>query len=112
MQSVLVAETAVLVHLKSVGVVLFVLHGVVVALLTLGASQGNFDSHVGTSYSYKAGYCEPPSRPKAYRGCAQKWAQKINPFPRYLKLYHICQCRSSVFRKFFDYFLCGLYVVF
>ena len=59
---VLAAEAAVLVHLKSVGVVLLVLHGVVVALLTLGASQGNFDSHVGTSYSYKAGYCLPPSR--------------------------------------------------
>ena len=51
MHSVLAAEAAVLVHLKSVGVVLLVLHGVVVALLTLGASQGNFDSHVGTSYS-------------------------------------------------------------
>ena len=51
MHSVLAAEAAVLVHLKSVRVVLLVLHAVVVALLTLGASQGNFDSHFGTSYS-------------------------------------------------------------
>ena len=51
MHSVLAAEAAVLVHLKSVRVVLLVLHGVVVALLALGAGQGNFDSHFGTSYS-------------------------------------------------------------
>ena len=51
MHSVLAAEATVLVHFQSVRIVLLVLHGVVVALLTLGASQGNFDSHVGTSYS-------------------------------------------------------------
>ena len=51
MHGVLAAEAAVLVHLKSVRVVLLVLHGVVVALLALGAGQGNFDSHFGTSYS-------------------------------------------------------------
>ena len=50
-QGVLAAEAAVLVHFKSVGIVLLVLHGVVVALLALGAGQGNFDSHFGTSYS-------------------------------------------------------------
>jgi hypothetical protein len=48
---VLTAEAAVLVHFQSVGIVLFVLHGVVVALLALGAGQGNFNSHFGTSYS-------------------------------------------------------------
>ena len=77
MHSVLAAEAAVLVHLKSVGVVLLVLHGVVVALLALGAGQGNFDSHVGTSYSYKAGYCLPPSRRKRQIGVAPKiWHKK------------------------------------
>ena len=50
-QGMLAAEAAVLVHFQSVGVVLLVLHGVVVALLALGAGQGNFDSHFGTSYS-------------------------------------------------------------
>ena len=60
MHGVLAAEAAVLVHFQSVRIVLLVLHGVVVALLTLGASQGNFDSHVGTSYSYKAGYLNLP----------------------------------------------------
>ena len=51
MESMLAAELAELVHFKSVGVVLLVLHAVVVALLALGAGQGNFDSHFGTSYS-------------------------------------------------------------
>jgi hypothetical protein len=45
-QSLLLAETAVLVQLESVGVVLLVLHGVVVALLALTASEGNSDSHL------------------------------------------------------------------
>ena len=48
---VLAAEAAVLVHFQSVRIVLLVLHGVVVALLALGAGQGNFDSHFGTSHS-------------------------------------------------------------
>jgi hypothetical protein len=43
------AESAVLVHLKSVGRVLFVLHRVVVALLAFRAGQSDFDSHNGTS---------------------------------------------------------------
>ena len=51
MHGVLAAEAAVLVHLKSVRVVLLVFHAVVVALLALGTSQGNLDSHFGTSYS-------------------------------------------------------------
>ena len=49
MHSVLAAEAAVLVHLKSVGVVLLVLHGVVVALLAFGASQSDLYSHYGIS---------------------------------------------------------------
>ena len=47
--SVLLAEAAVLVHLESVRTVLLVLHGVVVALLALCARHCDFDSHFGTS---------------------------------------------------------------
>ena len=47
--SVLSAESAVLLHLETVGVVLLVLHGVVVSLLALGASQSDFNAHNGTS---------------------------------------------------------------
>ena len=46
MNGVLAAETAVLVHLETVGCVLLVLDGVVVALLALIASQGNSYSHL------------------------------------------------------------------
>ena len=46
---VLSAESAVLLHLETVGVVLLVLHGVVVSLLALRASQSDFHAHNGTS---------------------------------------------------------------
>ena len=46
---VLSAESAVLLHLETVGVILLVLHGVVVSLLALGASQSDFNAHNGTS---------------------------------------------------------------
>jgi hypothetical protein len=46
---VLFAESAVLVHFKSVGVVLLVFHCVVVALLAFCASECDFNSHNGTS---------------------------------------------------------------
>ncbi len=50
MQSVLLAESAVLVHFKSVGIVLLVLHGVVVALFALSAGHCDLHSHCsGTS---------------------------------------------------------------
>ena len=49
MESVLPAELAVLLHLKSVRIVLLVLGCVVVALLALCAGQGNFNPHFGTS---------------------------------------------------------------
>ena len=45
MQSMLAAETAVLVHFKSVRSVLLVLDSVVVALLAFLARESNFDSH-------------------------------------------------------------------
>ena len=49
MQGVLLAEPAILAHLDSIGVVLLVLHGVVVSLLALIASQSHFNAHFGTS---------------------------------------------------------------
>ncbi len=49
MESMFLAESAVLVHLQPVGCVLFVFHAVVVALFALRAGKGHFDSHNGTS---------------------------------------------------------------
>ena len=46
MNSMLAAETAVLVHFQSVRIVLFVLERVVVALFAFRASQGDFYSHL------------------------------------------------------------------
>jgi hypothetical protein len=46
---VLSAESAVLLHLEPVRVVLLVLHGVVVSLLAFGTSEGDFNAHYGTS---------------------------------------------------------------
>ena len=43
------AESAVLVHLESVGGILFVFHCVVVALLALSACKSDLNSHNGTS---------------------------------------------------------------
>ena len=43
------AEPTVLVHFKPIRVVFLVLHCVVVALLALGTSQCDFNSHNGTS---------------------------------------------------------------
>ena len=47
--SVLLAESAILLHLETIRVVLLVLHRVVVSLLALGASQSDFNAHNGTS---------------------------------------------------------------
>ena len=65
------AEPTVLVHFQSVRVILFVLHGVVIALLALGTSQSDFYSHDGTSrfteifFASKLEVNEPPSPRKA-----------------------------------------------
>jgi len=45
MQCVLAAEAAILVHLESVGIVFLVLLCVIVALLTLSASESDLNSH-------------------------------------------------------------------
>ena len=45
MKRVLSAELAVLLHLKTIGIILLVFHGIVVSLLAFGTSQGNFYTH-------------------------------------------------------------------
>ena len=50
MKSVFSAETAILVHFKSVGAVLLVFHSVVVALFAFGASECNFYSFTVSSH--------------------------------------------------------------
>ena len=49
MKSMLTTEPAILVHLKSVGIVFLILLGFVVSLLALAANQSNFNPHFGTS---------------------------------------------------------------
>ena len=46
MNCLLAAEAAILVHFKSVGVIFFVLRGIVVTLLAFTACEGYFDSHL------------------------------------------------------------------
>jgi hypothetical protein len=53
---VLSAESAVLLHFETVGVILLVLHGIVVSLLALGASQSDFNAHNGTSLKFASLY--------------------------------------------------------
>ena len=64
MQGVLSAEPAILVHFKSVRIVFLVFHGVVVALLTLSASEGNLYSHNGTSRFTEIFFALPTARLK------------------------------------------------
>jgi hypothetical protein len=59
-QRVTAAEAAVFVKLQPVGRVLFVLERVVVALLTLVAAQGYFDSHNGSSLFFRDFSRQPP----------------------------------------------------
>ena len=66
MQSVLAAEFAILVHLKSVRIVLLVFGCVIISLLALGADQSNFDSCV-ISHSLV-----PPMLKLRLRPCADK----------------------------------------
>ena len=49
MNSMLSAESAVLLHFQTIGIILLVLHGVVVSLLAFAASEGDLYSHFGTS---------------------------------------------------------------
>jgi len=53
---VLLAESAILLHFETVGIVLLVLHGIVVSLLALRASQSDFNAHNGTSLNIASLY--------------------------------------------------------
>ena len=44
MAGVLLAEAAILAHLKTIRIVLLVLHGIVVTLLAFGAGQSNLNT--------------------------------------------------------------------
>ena len=79
----LLAESAVLVHFKSVGIVLLVLHGVVVALFAFCTRQCNFNSHFRHllfSCPFRH-YCLPQPRNCGFNGepCAKKTHKKISP---------------------------------
>jgi len=50
---VLFAESAVLIHFKSVRTVLLVLHGVVISLLTFCTSQCDFNSHFFHPFAFQ-----------------------------------------------------------
>ena len=52
MAGMLLAETAILAHLKTVGIVLLVLHGIVIALLALGACQRNLDTLIRCQFRH------------------------------------------------------------
>ena len=52
MQSMLLAELAILVHLEAVGIVLLVLLRVVIPLLALRAGERYLNAHNGTSLLY------------------------------------------------------------
>jgi hypothetical protein len=67
MQGVLFAEPAILVHLKPVRIVFLVFHCVVVALLALRASEGNFYSHNGTSRFTEIFFASPKTYGKSKR---------------------------------------------
>ena len=68
MKGVFAAETTILLHFQPVGIVLLVFHLVVVALLAFRASQGDLDSHDGTSRNLRNKFSLP------HQG------KKINPF--------------------------------
>jgi len=56
------AESAILIHFQPVRIVLFVLHGVIVSLLALGASQGNLNSQLSAPpYNISATLLKKPT---------------------------------------------------
>ena len=57
MNGVLSAELAILVHFKSVGIILLVFHCVVIALLAFSTSKCYFNSHNGTSRFTEIFFC-------------------------------------------------------
>ncbi len=110
MKSVLLAESAILVHFKSVRIILLVLHCVVVALLAFCTSECDFNSHDGTSVLRKnftgTRSGRPPSfgwifgkfsRTNSKKSAQKKSLQKVKTFEEVKRLYHNPLKRSIVF---------------
>ena len=79
------AELAILCHFKSVGVVLLVLLGVVVALFALCTRKGNFNSHFSAPPIFLPLWALASLDAVAFCFCGgvflccKKWHKKINP---------------------------------
>jgi hypothetical protein len=96
MKRMFLAESAILLHFKPIGVVLFVLHGVVVSLLAFGTSESDFNAHYGTSLIaslYHCGYFRFRGS-RSIRPQLKKSAQKKSPFSQVGRLYHIPPAKS------------------
>ena len=87
---VLLAESAILLHLETVRVILLVLHSVVVSLLALRTSHGDFHAHNGTSLKnclpvwprpvkFRRGEITVPP-PGAEKGAQKKPFSQVEPF--------------------------------
>lgn len=109
MSGVFSAESAVLLHLETVRVVLLVLHGIVVSLLALRASQSDFHAHNGTSLNiaslYHPGY-EKFSQQSTTNNCseAEKGAEKKPFFTGRIILPHGGAPVNNVFLEFPSFF--------
>ena len=84
MNGVLLAESAILIHLKTIGIVFLVLSGVVIALFALRTSQCDFNSHDGTSR-----FTEIILSPKI------NWGPGLPRIRRF-----ICRCKSTIYSAF------------
>jgi hypothetical protein len=106
---VLLAESAILLHFETIGIILLVLHGVVVSLLALGASQSDFNAHNGTSL--KLPPCITPARRNLVSGQLQitapklKWACKIARFTGKIHSNTAILFRQQLFSLFFSFFV-------
>jgi len=92
MKCVFFAESAILVHLKSVGVVLFVFHCVVISLLTFCTSKCNLYAH----------YSAPPVKNFAslLKLTGHFFAQKNKPCLQVLDIIARHFCRVNSFFEF------------
>ena len=84
------AEPTILVHFEPIGIVLLVFHCVVIALLTLSASQSNFNSHNGTSRFTEIFFAFTLVKVNASLGRGLKQPCHIPHFEAYEKHHTIC----------------------
>ena len=62
MAGVLLAEAAILVHLETIGIVLLVLHGIVIALLALRTRQRDLDALIRCQFRHLPYFNTAPAR--------------------------------------------------